>query len=163
VPVTISYEWEPCDRMKVREMYISQEGNGYVKDKNEDLISIIGGVVSEKGHIHLEVGSPINNLLDSLKTNKRHNEIIHDVAAILDKTIHANYKLWPSNFLAYDLLENSNRFKDRYDDQVNEKLHQRLMKTYDTVHGDQEKTREMFLKLYANPVYNHLQNRSEKI
>jgi glycerol-3-phosphate O-acyltransferase len=162
VPVTISYEWEPCDRMKVREMYISQNGNGYVKDKNEDLFSIIGGVVSEKGRIHLEIGSPINQLLDSLDTNRRPNEIIHDVAAILDKKIHASYKLWPSNYLAYDLLEKTDKFKDMYDDQIKDKLNERLNKTYETVDGDPIKTREMFLKLYANPVYIKLGTSPEK-
>lgn len=153
VPVTISYEWEPCDRMKVREMYISQNGNGYVKDKNEDLFSIIGGVVSEKGRIHLEVGSPINHLLDTLDTNRRPNEIIHDVSGILDKIIHANYKLWPSNYLAYDLIENTNIFEKKYNQQVKDKLNERMLKTFETVNGDYDKTREMFLKLYANPVY----------
>lgn len=153
VPVTISYEWEPCDRMKVREMYISQNGNGYVKDKNEDLFSIIGGVVSEKGRIHLEVGSPINNLLETLDTNRRPNEIIHDISGILDKIIHANYKLWPSNYLAYDLLENTKIFEKKYNQQVKDKLNERMLKTFETVNGDFDKAREMFLKLYANPVY----------
>ena len=153
VPVTISYEWEPCDRMKVREMYISQNGNGYVKDKNEDLFSIIGGVVSEKGRIHLEVGSPINDLLKTLDTSRRPNEIIHEVAAILDNIIHSSYKLWPSNYFAYDLLENSNKYQDKYDQEVKDKLNERMIKTFETVNGDNDKTREMFLKLYANPVY----------
>jgi hypothetical protein len=153
IPVTISYELEPCDRMKVRETYISQNGNNYVKDKNEDLISIIGGVVSNKGRIHLEVGEPINNLLDSVQVNQRPNEVIHEVAAILDKIIHANYKLWPSNYLAFDLLEDSNRFKNKYNEQVIKKLNERMVKTFETVNGDHDKTREMFLKLYANPVF----------
>ena len=162
VPVTISYEWEPCDRMKVRELYISQNGNGYIKDKNEDLFSIIGGVVSEKGRIHLEVGDTINDLLDSIDTTRRPNEIIHEVAAILDKKIHASYKLWPSNYLAYDLLEGTSNYKDKYDLQVKEKLNERLEKTYETVNGDYAKVREMFLKLYANPVYIQLGISHEK-
>jgi len=153
VPVTISYEWEPCDSMKVREMYISHNGNGYVKDKNEDLMSIIGGVVSEKGRIHLEIGKPLNNLLNDLDVKKRHNEIIADISSILDKIIHANYKLWPSNYLAHDLLENTDRFRDKYNQLVIDKLNERLNNTYEMVNGDQIKIREMFLKLYANPVY----------
>ena len=162
-PVTISYEWEPCDRMKVREMYISQNGNHYVKEKGEDLLSIIGGVVSEKGRIHLEVGEPINKKLDTLMLNKRPNEIIHQVSVILDEIIHTNYKLWPSNYLAYDLLENTEIFHDKYDDKVKEVLNHRMIKTFEMVNGDFERTRELFLKLYANPVYIKLEGSSNKI
>lgn len=155
VPVTISYEWEPCDSMKVRELYISLNNN-YVKHKNEDLISIIGGVVSEKGRIHLQVGDPLNGKLDTIDTDRRHNEVFQEVSSMIDTLIHGNYKLWPSNYLAYDLLENTSVFNDKYDQVVKDKLNFRMIKTLEAVNGDHDGTREMFLKLYANPVYNKL-------
>ncbi len=79
-PVSISYEWEPCDVMKVRELFLSAD-HDYVKDENEDLRSIIGGVVSDKGRIHVSIGKPLNEELDAIVASLRPNDIIQKVAA----------------------------------------------------------------------------------
>ncbi len=155
-PVTISYEWEPCDALKVRELYIS-ENQEYIKDKNEDLNSIIGGVVSEKGRIHLHVGKQINDELDAIDENMRVNELMQKVAAKVDDHIHANYKLWPSNYLAYDMLTGSTQFAGKYDDKTREKLNERLEKTIEMTNGDRIRITDFFLRLYANPVFNRFE------
>lgn len=154
-PATISYEWEPCDSMKVRELYLSEYAE-YVKEKGEDLMSIIGGVVSDKGRIHLSVGTPINQDLDHVNTSLRNNEILLEITKIIDKQMHASYKLWPSNYLAYDLLENSKHFEKEYDQHTIDTFELRLQKTYSHIAGDQHKIRTLFLKLYAGPVYDKL-------
>ncbi len=155
IPVSISYEWEPCDTMKVRELLMSAE-NAYVKDENEDLRSIIGGVVSEKGRIHVHTGKPLKDELDRIDSSLRPNEIIQQVASLVDKHIHANYKLWPSNYYAYDLLNNSDKFKAHYDETCRKKFNERLQNALDTIKSDDEVVKNLFLKLYANPVYNQL-------
>ncbi len=154
-PVSISYEWEPCDSMKVRELYMS-ENTEYVKMDGEDLVSIIGGVVSNKGGIHLSMGTPINDDLDGVNLNLRNNEILQEVTKVIDKQIHANYKLWPSNYLAVDLLEHTTKFSEKYNEATKAKLQSRLTKTFEQVDGDEDRIRELFLRLYANPVYNQL-------
>lgn len=155
IPVTISYEWEPCDSMKVRELLMSEE-NEYIKGENEDLQSIIGGVVSQKGRIHMNVGVPINDKLDSLDTSKRPNEIIQGIASIIDKQMYTNYKLWPVNYLAYDLLEGSKKYAEKYDKDIESGLNDRLNLALETIDRDHTRIRELFLKMYANPVYNQL-------
>lgn len=153
VPVTISYEWEPCDAMKVRELYLS-DGKEYVKEEGEDLNSIIGGVVSNKGRIHLNIGKPINQSLEGVNQNLRPNEILHEVAKEIDKQVQAGYKLWPSNYIAYDLLEKGEIDKSKYEDATIEKFNRRLQQAIDLTGGDKKKVTEYFLKLYANPVFN---------
>lgn len=155
IPVSISYEWEPCDTMKVRELLMSA-GNTYVKDENEDLRSIIGGVVSEKGRIHVHTGKPLKDELDSIDSSLRPNEIIQQVASLIDRHIHSNYKLWPSNYYAYDLLNNNDKFKEHYDEAIRKKFNERLQNALDTIKSDDEVVKNLFLKLYANPVYNQL-------
>jgi len=155
IPISISYEWEPCDSMKVRELYLS-EGHEYVKEDQEDLLSIIGGVVSEKGHVHLSIGQKINQSLESIDTEKRKNDILQDIAGLVDKQIQKNYKLWPSNYLAFDLLNNTSRFKAKYDQKTIEIFNKRLKNAQKITGGIPEKTRNLFLNLYSNPVKNQL-------
>ncbi len=152
-PVAISYEWEPCDIMKVRELFISQQTT-YVKQEGEDLQSIIGGVVAYKGRIHLAVGDTVEKTFNSLDTSVHNNLILEQVAHLIDKQIYASYKLWPPNYLAYDLLENSNKFENEYDEATIRKFNEKLEELYKAVDGPEEELKQLFLKLYANPVYN---------
>lgn len=152
-PVSISYEWEPCDTMKVRELFLSSD-HEYVKEENEDLRSIIGGVVTNKGRIHISVGEPINALLDTVDKNLRPNERIHQVANIIDKQIHTNYKLWPSNFIANEMLTNGGIQSEKYDASTLELFNQRLQSALDISDTKKKEVRDLFLKLYANPVSN---------
>ena len=161
IPLTISYEWEPCDGMKARELCISEEQE-YIKEDDEDLRSIIGGVVSQKGRIHLHFGEKINNKLDEVDTNQRNNDMLHEIADGIDKQIHADYKLWPSNYLAYDLLSESTRFENKYDSQVIEIFNKRLLRAQEITGVNPEKAKQMFLKLYANPVINQLKTEPSK-
>jgi 1-acyl-sn-glycerol-3-phosphate acyltransferase len=153
VPVSISYEWEPCDGMKVRELYVSHDQE-YVKEEDEDLNSIIGGVISNKGRIHLHIGKPINDSLDKISQDLRPNETLEQVALEIDQQIQAGYKLWPSNKLAYDLLENGDFDKSKYDEQTAEKFQRRMNQALEMTVGEKEIVKDYFLKLYANPVYN---------
>ncbi len=154
-PVTISYEWEPCDSLKVRELYISEK-HEYIKEKNEDIDSILGGVVSQKGRIHLHIGKQINEELDNLDVDMSVNKLMQKIAGLIDYHIHADYKLWPSNYLAYDMLTGGTRFAKKYDDKTREKLNQRLEKAISMIDGNHLKITDLFLRLYANPVFNQL-------
>lgn len=157
-PVTISYEWEPCDNMKVRELLMSESAE-YKKEKNEDFLSIIGGVVSQKGRVHMHIGEPLNGLYGNLNTNQRPNDILKDIAILIDKQMHQNYMLWPSNYYAYDLLNNFSKYTKEYDKDTVEKFNARLNKTIENVNGEKTRIKELFLKLYANPVINKFENK----
>ncbi len=153
-PATISYEWEPCDAMKVREIYLSRD-NDYIKSKNEDFNSIIGGLINEKGRVHIAMGKPINDqIIDIDTTSINNNEFVNIVAELVDKQMHRDYKLWPSNYLAYDLLNNTSEYQDRYNGIIRNKFEERYQKTTEIIQKDNSDIRELFLSLYANPVIN---------
>ena len=152
IPITISYELEPCGGMKVREVFLSQEEK-YKKDPHEDFKSIIGGFTMQKGNIHVEFGKPINDKIDEVNENQTNNGIVRDVAAIIEREGHKNYKLWPTNYLAYDLLENSSRFEEHYNNETKEVLENRCQMVFEVIKDDKEKLRKLFYKMYANPVY----------
>lgn len=159
-PVSISFEWEPCDILKTKELYISTKRK-YVKDKKEDLNSIIGGILGQKGHIHLAVCNPVNHVLEDWAPDMPSKEFFQNLAAVIDKEIYENYKLWPSNFLAYDLLNKSRRYSDHYSKETKDILDERLSKTLSFLEynkGEKETIRHLFLSIYASPVVNKLQH-----
>lgn len=153
-PTTISYEWEPCDAMKVKEIYQSQDNN-YVKADDEDFNSIIGGLTGEKGRVHIAMGESISPQIQEIDTKgNTNNEVISIVAEIVDKQIYANYRLWPSNFLAFDLLNNTSEYLGEYNDEIKHKFESRYRTTVELIGKDNEVIRKLFLLLYANPVIN---------
>ncbi len=155
--VTISYEWEPCDTRKVKELYYSKEGT-YVKEEMEDLESIIGGVLSPKGRIHIKVSDVLNPQLDKIDNSLSVNETVSEVSKLVDLQIYKDYKLWPANYLAFDLLNNTNRFKDKYDNKTKEMLEQRYRNTVRFMGLGNSEIKELFLLIYANPVRNKIEH-----
>ncbi len=159
-PITISYEWEPCDAMKVREVYLSRDQN-YVKASDEDFNSIIGGLTGQKGRIHVAMGKPINDEIIKIDNQGiNNNQFVGKVAELVDKQIYANYKLWPSNYLAFDMLNNSNDFSEHYDDNTKTKFEDRYKNTALITQHDNKDIRKLFLLLYANPVIYKLKSLS---
>lgn len=156
VPTAMSYEWEPCDSMKVREIYLSKDSK-YIKANDEDLKSMIGGLTGQKGRIHLSLGTPINNeILNIDNKSINNNEFISRAAELIDNQIYKNYKLWPSNYLAYDLLNNSSEFSKNYNDDTRVIFEQRYAETTKISHNDNDDIRKIFLLLYANSLINKL-------
>lgn len=161
-PVSISFEWEPCDILKTKELYISTKRK-YVKHKKEDLNSIIGGILGNKGHIHLSICNPVNEVIKDWDKEMPGKEFFQKLAAVIDKEIYENYKLWPSNFLAYDLLNKSRnrKFSDHYDEKTEKVLNEHLMKTLEEIEygeNEEETVKDLFLSIYANPVINKLKH-----
>ncbi len=156
IPLSISYEWEPCDIMKIRETYLSKQA-AYVKKEQEDLQSTLGGIVSPKGRIHFAMGKPLNDFLDEIKTEKFNNDYLALVARQIDREIYKNYKLWPSNYLAYDLLEGIKTHDSQYNNSTLLIFKKRFSAIDDYLpDGDKDELWNLFLHLYANPVYNFL-------
>jgi len=152
IPLSISYELEPCGGMKVREVFLSQQEK-YVKDPNEDFNSILGGFMMQKGNIHLQFGKSINHLIENISDDLRNNEIVQEAARIIDIETNKNYRLWPTNYLAYDLLENTKRFEKLYDKEAEQNLENRCQMVFEVIDDDKTKLRELFYRMYANPVY----------
>jgi len=152
VPVSISYEFEPCDKLKVQELNCS--ANGYKKAKHEDLHSILNGITQQKGHIHLAVCEPINADIDAIDSSLSQNQQIQSIADLIDNQIHKNYKLWPTNYIAADLLADDHQYSDFYSVPDKVKFEGHLVKQCNTLEGDLAKFWHMFLEMYANPLAN---------
>ncbi|MBN2615511.1 MAG: acyltransferase [Bacteroidales bacterium] len=159
-PVTISFEWEPCDALKVRELYVSQKEK-YVKEKTEDLNSIIGGIMGHKGHIHLSIGKPVNELFNDSHHDLVHKDLLKEISHFIDREMYRNFKLWPSHYYAYDQLNQTNRFAEQYDAEVAEQFKNRKLRALNRIGdsiSDKELAEKIFLSIYANPVINKIEN-----
>ncbi len=142
VPLSISYEWDPCDLMKAHELYQKAYGE-YHKVEGEDTNSVATGIVGSKGHVHLSIGKP---LTISELTPAEGEDLADHVAAVLDRRIQRLYHLMPTNYLAYDMLNNINQHRQHYTVDVKNKFLQRMNQLPD---GEPQR---IFLEMYANPV-----------
>lgn len=156
VPLTISFEYEPCDALKVQELYLSSLHTKYVKAPGEDLNSILTGVMQPKGKIHVAFGKPIGEELAEIDKVPNENDKIKSLATYLDRQIHHNYKLNPVNYIAYDLLNDNAVFENSYTPQEKEDFISYVHSKTSSLKGEQEVLRQLFITMYANPVINKL-------
>jgi hypothetical protein len=162
VPLTISYEYEPCDFLKVQELYLSSLHSKYVKAPGEDLNSIITGIKQHKGKIHLNFGKPILEELAAINKSVNDNDKIKQLAALLDRHIYSDYKLNPVNYIAYDLNHQTNLFATNYSEAEKEKFLNYINEKISTLSGEPDVLKNIFVKMYAAPLENKLNVRSEK-
>jgi 1-acyl-sn-glycerol-3-phosphate acyltransferase len=157
LPVSISYEFEPCAGAKAWENYNKFKFGKYEKFIGEDLNSMKNGIALPKGRVQFSFGNEIvkSDLID-LFNNKNKNEVIKGIADLIDFQIINNYKLFPNNYIAFDLLNNSDKFTDKYNkselDDFKNHLKQQLLH-YDS---DDNALRNCFLEIYANPLISKL-------
>ncbi|MDC7126340.1 MAG: 1-acyl-sn-glycerol-3-phosphate acyltransferase [Spirochaetales bacterium] len=137
IPVSISYELDPCDTLKGWEVHRKETRENVEKTKTLDLISIWTGMKGFKGRVHIDFG-------DQLSGNYANDK---DVARALDRAIHRGYKLWPSNYISYDELNSTGKYADRYTEQEREEFLGRFRKL-------EEPVLKKVLSMYARPVSN---------
>ena len=153
VPLSISYEYEPCAILKAREILISRTQK-YVKTSNEDLQSIMVGIKQWKGNVHLNFGDPLTE--DEIREasfcdkNDRYQMIRHAV----DVRVIGGYRLWNTNYIAYDLANGTSKFADRYTPEEVEAFKAYTEEQLDLVEPtlDRAELRDIFLRIYGNPV-----------
>lgn len=151
VPISVSYEWESCDILKALELYESRSVK-YTKKPGEDLNSILTGITQHKGRVHFEICKPIEETelrqFESLTKNEYHKA----VAELIDSRIIPAYRLYPNNYIAYDLLYGCKRFSNRYSQEEKECFlnYMKKLEKYDNL--DMDVLCEIFLNIYANPV-----------
>ena len=152
VPVSVSYEWEPCDILKTVELYERQFGP-YIKKPGEDLNSILTGITQYKGNVHFEVCKPLS--LDELNefSDLTSVEFHKAVANLLDQRICSSYHLYPNNYIAHDILYGNRKYSAMYSSEERDAFVHRMNKLqkYEDV-CDMDKLYEIFLGIYANPV-----------
>jgi len=154
VPVSISYEYDPTDALKMPQLMAEANDEIYTKDKNEDFITLLSGIIGQKKRIHIHIGEVLDSELTQIaeETNNT-NKQIQALAQVIDDSILQSYKLWPTNFIALDLLHNTNTYRDKYTEKEKQLFERRLELR---IKKDDVKMRESFLAMYANPVINKL-------
>jgi len=153
VPLVVSYEYEPCSAFKIKELIALLNGP-YQKKPDEDLLSIITGITQPKGRIHMSVGKPVNHLLKELDPDDTLNNKINRLTELIDAEVYRHYKLWPSNYIACDMLSNSVAYRDHYTDHEKKLFLQTMENDIRGLAGEKEMKEEFFLKIYANPLIN---------
>jgi 1-acyl-sn-glycerol-3-phosphate acyltransferase len=154
VPVSISYEYDPTDALKMPQLLAISKDEEYIKEKNEDFITLLSGIIGQKKRIHIHVGDILENEYEKIKIeNDNNNKQIQALAQVIDDSILKSYKLWPTNFIAYDILNTTSRFAHLYDDKERQLFERRLEMRID---AENETMKAGFLAMYANPVVNKL-------
>lgn len=151
VPVSISYEYDPTDSLKLPELLAKINKEVYVKHEKEDFNSILNGLLGQKKHIHFHAGDVIDTELDSIANIENANQLVKAIAQIIDKQIISNYKLWPSKYIAYDLLYNTEKYTSLYSQSDKQAFEERMEKKVD---AQIPQSKQCFLEMYANPVTN---------
>jgi len=164
IPMSISYEYEPCDILKAREMVISRK-HKYVKAEGEDFNSIMTGIMQQKGNIHLNIGKPLSSdeIAEAAKCDK--NDRYQLIRHAVDTRVIEGYKLWKNNYVAYDLANQSYKYSHLYEPADVEQFIAYMQKQLDTVEPEvnREDLRRIFIDIYANPVYTKEILEKEKI
>jgi len=155
VPISMSYEYEPCDILKAREVLISRTQK-YVKRELEDLESIILGIKQQKGNVHMNIDAPITEqeIVEAAECDK--NDRYRILRYAVDRRVIQGYKLWKTNYMAYDWVNNTTKYSDHYDKADMEAFQDyvvgQLKLVEDTL--DQNELKDIFLHIYSNPVLN---------
>lgn len=162
VPVSISYEYDPNDYLKATEFLLRRLDPDFKKSQHDDLLSMETGLLQPKGHVHFELGKCIDSELESLSPDIEKNELLKRICGLIDSNIHLGYKIYPINYIAYDRLHKTSRFKDCYTqiqaDDFLEYIEKQLDKVrlHDVSELDREYMREMMFVMYSNPLKNKL-------
>lgn len=153
IPFAISYEYESCDALKAREIYISRRGD-YAKQPGEDLKSILTGVQQYKGEVHLELCEPITGDEISGLEGENNNETLRNMAALIDRRIISAYKLYGTNYMAYDIRKGTSEYLGKYSAEQRDEFTAYLKKQASAIDGDQDEIFDILLDIYATPVVN---------
>lgn len=158
-PLSLSYEYDPCDYLKAQEFQLKRDVEGYKKSTQDDLLNMKTGLFGFKGRVHFQVAELINDDLLKLDASLPKTELFACVSALIDRKIHANYRLYPGNYVACDLLDETTTFAGNYSAEEKQTFEDYIAGQLDKIsipNKDVEFLREKLLVMYANPVINYL-------
>ncbi len=159
VPLAISYEYDPCDYLKAKELQQRRDIKDFQKSGADDVLSMRTGILGYKGHIHYHCADCIDDFVRSLADVPK-GEFYDRVAMHIDREIHRHYRLYPVNYVALDLLEESDRFATMYTEDDKRRFQAYVegqLAKIDLPEPDYPFLRERLLTMYGNPVRNFLQ------
>lgn len=159
VPLTISYEFDPCDYLKAAEFQLKRDVQGWKKSAADDVNSMRTGIMGYKGRVHYHCAPCIDEFIRNLSPDIPKTKVFDVIAGHIDDEIFRNYRLYPNNYIALDTLEGTEAHADKYsaeDKAVFHKYLQGQLAKIDIPNKDGEFLMERMLTMYANPARNHL-------
>ena len=158
VPVSISYEYDPCDYLKAREFQMKRDNPRYKKSPGEDILNMATGILGYKGKVVFRIATPINQTLAQTVPPHDKADEVACITHTIDQGIHSNYEIYAGNYVAYDLLFGT-QFEDKYTPQEKETFMQYLDQQLGKIempNPDIPFLKEKILEMYANPLRNKL-------
>ena len=158
VPLSISYEFDPCDFLKAKEFQMKRDNPAYKKTRADDLVNMQTGLFGYKGRVHYACAPCIDDWIATRK-GLSNAEFFAATARRLDEEIYRNYRLYPNNFVALDLLNNEKDYISHYSEEDKVQFEQYLQQQIDKIdlpNKDEAFLRERLLAMYANPAKNQL-------
>lgn len=156
-PLTISYEYDPCDWLKAAEFQLKRDNPDYVKSEQADLDNMKTGIFGFKGHLHYQLSAPIDNEIAALDTAVPRNQFLDQVAQIIDRHIFKGYRIYPCNRIALDMLRGDDAESANYTPAQKQEFQSYLdgqLAKIDIPNPDWSFLRERILTMYANPLIN---------
>lgn len=152
-PMSLSYEYDPCDRFKIKELVAVQAGEIHVKEEEEDMHNIVVGILEQKGRVHMSIQPELDQEMDELANIQVINDKINRLAEIIDQSIYRSYKLFENNYVAYDLLQQTNEWQGHYSTEKAREFEEYV----DNICKDfPDCARKILLQKYAYPLVNQL-------
>ncbi len=158
VPVSISYENEPTIESKIAATYSKLKGEEYKKSLEDDMKDMGRGLYNMKGDVNITFGKPLNEDIKTFNTIKNKNERFSKLTSLIDNQIYADFKLNKANYIAFDILNNSNKClkEGKYFKEDETKLKVQCKKIVSSMTGDPDLTEKIFYGIYAKPLINKI-------
>ena len=159
VPLAISYEYDPCDYLKAREYQLRRDVPFWKKTAEDDMESMLVGIKGYKGHIFYKCASCIDEWLDTVDGEQPKNKLFDEIAAHIDHEIHCNYRLYPVNYAALDMIQDTRVYEEYYtpeDYQDFEHYLEGQIEKIDIENRDDKFLRTCLLTQYAYPAKNYI-------
>lgn len=162
MPVSISYEYDPNDYLKAKEFLLKRRNPNFKKSQRDDLFSMETGLLQFKGKVHFQLTPRINTKLDQIGDLPDNNTAAKYVGCLIDQAIHRSYEIFPINYIAFDILHKTSRFKEKYTEEQRVETENYFNSQLDKIDIDDVTSEEraymmeMMLVMYANPLKNKL-------
>lgn len=160
IPLTLSYEYDPCDYLKAKEAQMKRDNPEFKKTFFDDVENMKTGLMGFKGRIHLQFGRPINDKLEQIENQTNRSAVLSSIASIIDKEMHLNYFFYTHNYIAYDMMTNTHTFANKYklvDLHNFENYVTKQMDKIEVENKDEDFLRSKLIQMYGNALKNYLE------
>ena len=159
VPLSISYEYDPCDYLKAREYQLRRDVPFWKKTAEDDIESMMTGIKGFKGHIHYECAPCIDDWLQTVDQEQQKNKLFDEIATHIDTEIHRCYRMYPCNYIALDMIQDTKMYTDHYTEANRKEFEDYVLGQLDKIdieNKDERYLRACLLSQYAYPAKNYL-------